>query len=237
MLSSSVVMATYNGEHYVAEQIKSVLSNLSEKDELIISDDGSTDNTITIIREFMKIDPRVRLIQGPRKGVVKNFECGLRAASKEIVYLSDQDDIWLTDKIKTINEIFEKDQEITCILHDVKIVNEKLVELSPSFFRYRGTKLGLINNIIKNSYMGSAMAFRRSIIRYALPIPEHVPMHDQWIGLISEAKGRSYKLEIILGLYRRHSMNVSHLGRGRIIEMIPKRLYLILCLAGRLLNK
>ena len=235
MLSSSVVMATYNGRKYVADQIESILENLNENDELIISDDGSNDGTDFILEKYALEDARIKVLNGPKKGVIKNFEYGLYNANNDIIYLSDQDDIWAPDKIKTINSIFDNNSEITCVLHDVKVVDENLQILLPSFFKFRGSKVGLVSNLIKNSYMGSAMAFRRRMLSAILPIPERIPMHDQWIGLVNEAKGKSIMLDMPLGLYRRHSNNVSELEHGRIVEMIPKRVRLTTSLLSRLI--
>ena len=92
-MNISVVMTTYNGQSYIEKQINSILINLQKEDELIISDDGSTDETIHIIELKQKEDKRIQLIKGPQKGPKQNFENAIQYASKDIIVLSDQDDI------------------------------------------------------------------------------------------------------------------------------------------------
>ena len=96
----SVCMATFNGEKYIKEQIESILSQISLSDELVISDDKSTDNTLDIIRDFN--DPRIKLyIHEKDHGFVRNFENALTKSNGDIIFLSDQDDIWMPDKVNT----------------------------------------------------------------------------------------------------------------------------------------
>ena len=114
----SVAMATYNGEKYIQEQIDSILKNLEKKDELIISDDGSNDGTIEIIKKNIKKDNRIKLINGPKRGVIKNFENALLNCNGDYIFLSDQDDIWLPNKVKTVMSYFEQDDKLIAIVHD-----------------------------------------------------------------------------------------------------------------------
>ena len=92
----SVAMASFNGEKYISTQIKTILENLTENDELVISDDGSTDGTRRIIEGFN--DSRIRLLEGPKQGVKKNFENAIRNCSGKYIFLSDQDDVWMCGK-------------------------------------------------------------------------------------------------------------------------------------------
>ncbi|MDF7640326.1 glycosyltransferase family 2 protein [Bifidobacterium sp. ESL0784] len=223
----SVVMATYNGMPYVREQIQSILSQLTDEDELIVTDDGSTDGTIEEIRDFCSKYTNISFLKGPGKGVIANFENGLNTASREILFLSDQDDVWLPHKIETVCKFFVDDPKITCVLHDVTVVDSDLKELHPSFFNLRNSRLGFVNNIIRNSYVGSAMAFKREILHYALPMPKDIPMHDQWIGLINEMYGKCGLCRERLGLYRRHEGTVTSLEHGSLSSMLGKRIRLV----------
>lgn len=223
MCKIGVVLASYNGEKYIREQIQSIIQQFDENCILLITDDGSTDNTIKIINEFASKDSRIKLCEGPKKGVIANFENGIRRINADIIFLADQDDIWLPNKIQEINKVFENDPKITCVVHDVIIVDEKLHLLDDSFFEFRHAKTGLIHNLYKNSFMGSAMAFRKEIKKWILPIPSNVPMHDQWIGLVNERKGKVVFLGKKLGLYRRHGDNVSSFKHGSLLQMICNR--------------
>src|SRR5256885_16534565 len=107
-------MAAYQGERYIALQLHSILEQLSEQDEVIIVDDGSTDATCQEIRRFE--DPRIVLLEnGQNRGVLRTFESALTRSSGEIVFLSDQDDLWLPKKVETILEAFARDQELMLV--------------------------------------------------------------------------------------------------------------------------
>lgn len=215
----SVAMATYNGERYVRDQIYSILKELKSYDELIISDDGSYDDTLKIIRNIN--DPRIKLIKGPRMGVKQNFANAIKNCTGKYIFLADQDDIWLNGKVdKVLNEF--KDG-VTCVLHDAKIVDEKLNIINDSFFGFRKSKLGKINNIVKNSYIGCCMAFSKKLKPFILPIPDDIEMHDQWIGLLSEKYGKSVLLNEPLILYRRHGENTSSFKHYGILKMFSNR--------------
>ena len=170
----SVAMASYNGAEYIKEQINSILDNLSKDDELIISDDGSTDKTIQFIQEYEKKDTRIRCIQGPKNGIKKNFENAISHCQGEYIFLSDQDDIWRKDKVSLVLKAFEE-QGCSLVMHDAQVVNAKdMSVIMPSFFAYRKSKAGAFANIWKNSYMGCCMAFKSEIKKYILPIPKEI---------------------------------------------------------------
>ena len=125
------------------------------------------------------------------------------------------------------------------VCHDARVMDATLSkELKPSFFAYRGSKAGFLHNLAKNRYMGCCMAFDRSLLSYALPIPDEIEMHDQWIGMINDIKrGKSRFIGEKLLLYRRHDANVSDFSHGTILEMITKRYRLLKALFLRLACK
>ena len=201
----SVCMATYNGEKYIKDQLHSILTQLSENDEIIISDDSSTDQTINIIRKFE--DDRIILLENQKfSSPIYNFENALKFASGDIIFLSDQDDIWKTAKVKKIKK-FIKNYDL--ILSDAEIIDSKGEILHESFYKINKSKSGLVRNFIKNNYLGCTMAFNRKILNRILPFPKNLPMHDWWIGLISEICGKVYFLEDKLISYRRHEHNAT----------------------------
>ncbi|NMM99395.1 glycosyltransferase family 2 protein [Bifidobacterium olomucense] len=232
MTRISVIMPTYNGEKYIKEQINSILSNITSDDEIIISDDGSTDKTVDIIHEYEKNNANIKYIEGPHQGVVKNINNALKYATGNIIFLSDQDDVWLKNKVATIVNIFENNKDITCVLHDLQIVDANLSIIEISYFNFHKSRLGFLNNLIRNSFVGAAMAFRASMLEYILPI-ENVPMHDQWIGLINEVYGKTFICNEILGLYRRHGANVTQLKHGSLTSMLSKRMLITLQILKR----
>lgn len=203
----SVCLAAYKGEKFISAQIESILSQLSCDDELIVSDDAPNGETEEIVKEFSKADDRVIYIHGPRKGVVKNFENCMKTASGDVIFLSDQDDVWCEGKVqKVLDEI----KNGAClVLHDAKVTDENLKVTDESYFSLHGSKKGYLRNIIKNSYMGCCMAFTKEIAEKALPFPENIPMHDQWIGLTAEKCGKVSFLDEGLILHRQHGNNVT----------------------------
>lgn len=223
----SVALASYNGEKYIASQLESILQNLSERDEIVVSDDGSTDRTREIVTSFLEKDARIRLVDGPKQGIIANFEHALKECRGAYLFLSDQDDVWAKDKVEKVMQAFEKEQ-VSLVIHDVEVRNESLEQvLMPSFFAYRGSGAGSFKNFCKNTYMGCAMALKREVLSKIFPIPRDIQMHDQWIGILSDYYfGKSFFLKEPLLKYRRHEQNNSDFSCHGILKMIQIRLLL-----------
>lgn len=207
----SVCIATYNGALYIEEQLDSILPQLGQKDEIVVSDDGSTDGTIAILKRYLQEDSRIKLFHGPRKGVVANFNYAISQSSGEIIFLADQDDVWLPKKVATITKFFTEHPKVSLVTSDLVIVNEKLATIEASYFSFRGVKLGFFRNLMRSGYIGAGMAFKSNLKPAILPIPMTVPMHDMWIGLIADAQKKSGVLPKQLTLYRRHGDNASEI--------------------------
>ncbi len=229
-MTVSVALAAYNGEKYIAEQISSVLPQLSEDDEIVVSVDPSADRTREIVSSMSEADSRIKLIDGEGMGLIKNFENAIKNCRNDIIFPCDQDDIWLPEKAARVKTEFENDSALLLTMHDAKIVDENLSEIESSFFAHRGTKTGILKNIWKNSYMGCCMAFRKEALKYILPFPENLPMHDQWIGLVCEKRGKVSLIREPLMLYRRHGDNASKMQHESVMQMIKWRLSIILSL-------
>lgn len=223
----SVALASYNGEKYIASQLESILQNLSEQDEIVVSDDGSTDRTREIVTSFREKDARIRLVDGPEQGIIANFEHALKECRGAYLFLADQDDVWAKDKVEKVMRAFEEEQ-VSLVIHDVEVRNESLEQvLMPSFFAYRGSGAGAFKNFCKNTYMGCAMALKREVLSRIFPIPRDIQMHDQWIGILSDYYfGKSFFLKEPLLKYRRHEQNNSDFSRHGILKMIQIRLLL-----------
>jgi glycosyltransferase involved in cell wall biosynthesis len=222
----SVCIATYNGGLYIKSQLISILDQLNENDEIIISDDNSSDSTI---EEIISIkDKRVKIYAVKKQlGVVKNFENSLLKASGKYIFLSDQDDIWLPGKVELC---LSKLKENLLVVHDCEVYERvdqdcygKL--LSRSYFEDSNFTLGLIQNLTRNRFLGCCMAFKAEILKYVLPIPRGVIGHDAWIGVHAMLVGKIAKIDSILVRYSRHTKNASNYGRARYnIKLISIRL-------------
>lgn len=225
----SVCIATYNGEKYIKKQLESILSQLETSDEVVVSDDNSTDNTLKIIQSFD--DKRIKIYTNKGlRGYSSNFENALAKANGEYILLSDQDDVWLPDKVDTIiKDLLKYDFVVT----DAIVVNDNLETLIPSHFNHAHTKRGLLNNFLKTRYIGACMGFKKKILEKALPFPKNKKLcpHDYWLTLIAETYFSVYMEKTPCILYRRHSGTVTNGGVGRstcsITNKIVRRLYCI----------
>ncbi len=219
-MTISVVMASYNGAKYISYQIESILCQLSPEDELIISDDSSTDATLEIISSFD--DKRIHVVhnQGAH-GVVNNFENGLNFAKGKYIFLSDQDDVWSEDKTSKILPYFQKGYD--CVVHDAYITGETIDSVKGTFFEQRVPRIAFFRNLVRNPYVGCCMAFDRKILERALPFPKGIPMHDSWIGMVAEKFYNVIFLDEPLIYYRRHGGNASP-TTGRSNQSLKKKL-------------
>lgn len=222
----SVCMATYNGEKYIEEQIESILKQIGPNDELIISDDGSKDNTIKIIEEFN--DDRIKIyINEGVHGFSHNFENALKKSKGDIIFLSDQDDIWLDNKIeKTLDTLSICDMAIS----DCITINEKKEIIQKSRFKAFNIKPGFINHLIKSRFLGCCIAFNRKVLDASLPFPlrDDLVEHDIWLVAVAY---KYFNVELIkepLIYYRRHDNNVSDGGFQKgysLMNKIYRRIY------------
>lgn len=204
----SVCVAAYNGSLYIQEQIKSILKQLSEDDELIVSDDGSKDNTISLL-EAMK-DERIKIFRNTgRHGVVANFENALNNAIGDYIFLADQDDVWADDKVKNVMKYL---MDYDLVVHNLWFMDSDSAISDQDFFSLHNSRGGFWHNLYRNSFMGSCMAFKSDILKYALPFPKNTQWHDMWIGLIAERHGKPLFLDEKLLYYRRHGDNASTTG-------------------------
>ncbi|MBE6755996.1 MAG: glycosyltransferase family 2 protein [Ruminococcaceae bacterium] len=203
----SVALAAYKGEDFIGEQLRSILSQLAPDDEVVVSDDFPEGKTKDVILEIGGEDGRIRYIEGPGKGLIMNFENAINACTGDYIFLADQDDVWLPDKVEKVCEKLEAGADL--VLHNAMVTDGKLKIQDTSFFKSHGTKTGYLNNLIRNSYMGCCMAFRKSLCGKIMPFPQNLPMHDQWIGLIAEKTGKVCLIDKPLILYRRHGGNMT----------------------------
>lgn len=224
----SVVMAAYNGEKYIKDQMDSILSQLGPDDELIISLDPSSDQTERIIKAYS--NKQIKLVNGPGKGLIKNFEHGLQYVKNDVLFLSDQDDLWMPNKVE---KVLESLQDHLLIVHDCSIIDQDGKVLASSFMEMHHSKEGMIHNMIQNSFIGCCMAFKRELLPFVLPFPEKIPMHDQWIGLMALKKGKVKFVHDPLIKYRRHDGNKTNLKHASLRQMVEWRWDLIQALIKR----
>lgn len=225
----SVCIPTYNGSKYIKEQLDSILRQLSNDDEIIISDDNSTDNTLDIVRAIG--DPRIEIHTHPAepnsyKGIFRtiylinrNMQNALRYAKGDYIFMADQDDIWIEGKVeRMVAEL----QTADCVIHNCVVVDDDKNILLDSFYNYIPPKTTFIGTLIRSSFMGCCMAFNRKVLEKALPFPKLALEHDTWIGLSAIKIGRVVAIDDKLLSYRRHGFNVSSCGEGSKNPLLTK---------------
>jgi GT2 family glycosyltransferase len=207
----SVCMAAYNGSRFVHVQLASILTQLHDRDEVIVVDDDSCDDTAAQIAAFD--DPRVRLLQHTQNsGIVASFEDALRSATGGILFLADDDDIWAPAKVRRFLDVFNSQPNVGLVTSRARMIDEHGQSLPNSRINRGGRFFpGFWQNVFKNNYQGSAMAIRASLLGHVLPFPRQKSfLHDAWIGTRYEvANGETAFIDEDLLFYRRHLQNAS----------------------------
>lgn len=212
----SVALCTYNGERFLHKQIDSILDQTVQVDEIIVCDDCSTDGTQSILSEYQNRFPGIIKIHINKKNLrsVKNFEKAISLCTGDIIFLSDQDDIWHPDKAKDFLKVFEENPNIEVITSNALTINElgETIEKNTiwnifNLFKQHNipyTYFGVIN-LVGNIATGANMAFRKTIVNDILPFPDNHFHHDEWIALVSSFKNTFHFIDDKKSCYRIHN--------------------------------
>jgi glycosyltransferase involved in cell wall biosynthesis len=214
-------MASYNGERFIIRQLQTILSQLRLTDEIIISDDSSTDSTVKLIEAID--DKRIRLYRNQIfHSLIYNFEHALKQATGEVIFLSDQDDEWVDGWVETALVAL---QDVSLVVCDADMIDTHGRVRPPSEAKiYLGgeRKPGITRNLYRNGYIGCCCAFRREILEVALPFPAKLPWHDWWIGLVADAFFSTKFIRDRKIRYRRHGGNASQTGEKSTSTIMEK---------------
>lgn len=215
MFKISVVMSTYNGEKFLQEQLDSIVNQSILPDELIVVDDSSQDNTLSILHNFKnKSSFYVKIIENKENigsktkyGFAKNFETALRNCNGNIIFLSDQDDVWFKDKLATHIKIYNYNPNIKFIANDAirtysDLSHENISQLDYGRLACNGAKVSI----------GCCFSFKKELLNFILPIPSDVCSHDVWINKYVTSLDMRYNLNIPLQYFRRSSTAWSSLN-------------------------
>lgn len=211
----SIIMATYNGEEYIGDQINSIMTQTYSNWELIIRDDGSTDSTVLLIEKYINLDNRIRLIKGENVGVTRNYGLLLKeVANRDYVMFCDQDDVWKEDKLSmTMAYMKEAEQQHSnypiLVFSDKRNVNQDLCELQKDRKNkiHRGYNLWEI--LCMNPIYGCTMMLNRRLIDLVICIPSYINIYDYWVSLNAALSGYIIHIPKELMLYRQHGKNVT----------------------------
>ena len=229
----SVCMATYNGARFIKQQIDSILPQLGADDELIISDDGSTDGTLEIIADYN--DARIKILKhSPDKRfsnhekATANFENALKQAKGDYIFLADQDDIWKENKVSVCVDILK---ESDFIVHNMSIANEKGEKLKEVLFTKSPLPCHWLSVIIKMKMYGCCMAFNRKCLLSVLPFPKKLIAHDYYILALCLKKYSCAYVDKPLITYRQHIDSVSFNKQNPLLYKIFYRVKLFFQIA------
>ncbi|AMC01351.1 Chondroitin polymerase [Aerococcus viridans] len=230
----SVAMCTFNGSKFIKEQLKSIINQTRQPDEIVICDDISTDNTIKLIESILEetnIEWSV-LVNESRLGVAKNFEKAISLCTGDIIFTSDQDDYWVEYKIDKVLDEFKKNPEVNLVFSNARLVDSNLIELPGDLWssigfsnnKLKKDKIFVLESLLKNNFVtGATMAFRKDVLNRIFPIPNYW-IHDYWIALQCLLEGKVFAVPEMLILYRQHDKNVIGAKKLSLTSKIKKYL-------------
>jgi glycosyltransferase involved in cell wall biosynthesis len=234
-------MATYNGAKFVQEQLASILSELGPLDEVIVCDDGSTDETVRILKSFL--DQRIHIYSNSvRLGHVRNFERALSLARGELIFLADQDDVWIPGRVLAMVESLDSHNGALLVASNFDLIDENGMPVG--LFRKLGlarkSKIGQVFAIFagRSPYFGCTFLMNRQCLSLCLPIPESIESHDIWIALVSSVFGKVVNLPNATLMHRLHGSNLTAPARRKLSTIARGRWVffksLVIRIAGKL---
>jgi glycosyltransferase involved in cell wall biosynthesis len=227
---TSIALCTYNGARFLSEQLESFADQTILPGELVVKDDRSTDETVSIVNQFARSAPFPVLLEiNPNNlGSTKNFQRAIERCSGDLIFLSDQDDVWKPNKIERMLAEFDRSESVGMVFTDAELTDENLRPLKTRLWEYtfppqvrRNADGGKFYKTLlkQNTITGATAAFRSKFVRDLVPIPTHIPnlIHDGWIALVISACAEIAFLDDPLIRYRQHP--AQQLGIGRDAEM------------------
>ena len=211
----SIIVPVYNAEDSLKKCVDSLLCQTEKNSEIILVDDGSTDGTLDVVRAFG--DPRIRIVRNQsQRCYTANFENALHHAQGDYIFICDQDDVWLPNKVETIVH-YLRDEGYSVVAHDAIVTDAQLQTIAPSYYSIKGHIFrNLTGNLLRFSFLGCCLAVRKEVLAKALPFPaDHLLCtHDNWLFLCAAAIGKPKVLDQPLIYYRRHAGNTSQGGQN-----------------------
>lgn len=210
----NILMSTYNGQQFLAEQIRSIQDQTFSDWTLLIRDDGSSDQTKDLLQEFARQDSRIRLIDLEEQkniGVIKSFHRLLQYQKADYYFFSDQDDVWLPDKLEvSLQEarLYPTDQPLMVYM-DLTVVNQDLQVMTESMIRSQShhANTQLVEELTENTVTGGVAMINHSLAELWTGT-EDILMHDWYLALLASALGKLVFIDKPGELYRQHADNV-----------------------------
>ena len=223
-IRASIAMAVYNGEKYISEQIESIRKLLEKNDEIVVSYDNSDDNTLEIINNFVSIDSRIRVVFDEGKSVESNFNTAVLNCKGKYIFLADQDDVWINDKVNKMCDYFDNHPKTVVLIGNGYTVDKDL-NIKDDLFKLFKVSTNPIHNFVKGTYLGCQMAFVSKIKDLVWPVRVSPPLpHDLWLGIFSAFYGEIDLFKDYTILHRLHDNNYTLTSKMSLINVIKNRI-------------
>ena len=218
MQTLSIALCTYNGSKFLREQLQSLANQTLQPFEVVVADDCSIDNTVSIIQEFSKLLNIKVFVNDLSLKVTKNFEKAVALCKGDIILMCDQDDIWHLDKLAKISTYFQNNPNQLAVFSDATLVDEQGTSLDKNFWsavRFHQVQIQQFKdgNVVElllagNRTAGCMMAFRKELVEKIIPFPTHIPLmiHDNWITIVAAMLDSLGIIEEKLISYRQHNL-------------------------------
>ena len=224
MRTIDIALASYNGEAFIAEQLQSILACQRQAGDgafapgnINVSDNMSSDGTASVVKALSAQHPNIRFFPNGNRGVINNFNHAIQQCSADYVMLSDQDDVWLPEKMQlSLQKLLELEQRHgkdcpVLVFTDLHVTDSRLQITAPSFFAaqrlipdsYRYPKHIFLANVAP----GCTMIMNRKLLELAMPVPVEASMHDWWLLLVASTFGQVAHIDRPTMLYRQHENN------------------------------
>ena len=226
-MSISIALATQNGHPFLEKQLQSVLNQTLPPDEIIVSDDGSTDGTVDILNRYCKKHDKIKLIYSKYPGINKNFESALTACSGNFIALCDQDDLWAEDKLSRLAAAFTEGTLLAygrSTLIDSK--DRQLKKPAEDYLGFRRYRTGHqpLYFLFSNCISGHTMMVKKELVETSVPIPDNC-MYDHWLALVGASKSDIVHVPEAITYHRIHTSNtVNNQEKNREIKKRRKKL-------------
>lgn len=230
-----VLLASYNGEKYIKDQLDSIINQTYKNWKLVIRDDGSKDKTVPILNEYKEKDERIKVLEDSKGnlGFLKNFEELLFNVDEEFVLFSDQDDFWLKNKLeKFVEKISKLDEEILSkplLIHcNSSVCNSRLEVLKKEFLDSK-----LVKEKNSNAYFfeymvqGATIMVNKEMIKESIPFLKNVTLHDRYFHLLSQFLGTRIFIDESLVKYRQHERNEIGANKGVLEKIMNKKYFYV----------
>ncbi len=214
----SIIVATYNGEKYLTEQLESIAAQTYKDIEIIICDDDSTDGTKKIIKAFAESHPNVfYYLNVNNQGVNKNFEEGFLKANGEFIAIADQDDIWLSNKIEEQIKLFTNENIVLTYCLSARFTGNVLPTKKHDYTTtlFEGNDVRKL--LLRNSISGHNIIFRKKLLNQILPLPHNI-YYDWWIVQTAVCNGSVAATNKILAYHRSHDNNITLKPRTTVFQ-------------------